>query len=432
MLIDLFGKDNLLISKANVLINHSPSGVSAYEKYEEFCTSLEMNPDDGVSFSSGDDVIYTIDSGVFQNFKIPMNSYITYSSEGGLSIYNVKPSSTSRASVSIPNVSRMHTTSSKPIILFTFHAPSDLRNFDTKINKNGNGCVIYAGHRYYNSTSYRYYLAIRIRPNEITFYFKYDNYRTIPFYINTFEENGTTASTVYNQYKVCDIFEENNTDTEINLRFDTVFNFRGSCIFKPIKIDGINSFGSGYLDCVKSIPEGTDIKVYYGISDNDIEIPEFKGTDNSFNLLGIKKGNDLTGKYIWLKIEMETLDSLYTPSIINPVLKLVNYEGNKKLLLKLNPLTRMKNPKEKISVKYEKLNGTLHGLDNALESFDFDFTPEDLEKIPNPYIREKIAALNNTRCDFIRIYYKYRYLDEKITCTPNLSVDFINIGEINP
>lgn len=432
LLIDILGKDNLLISKASTLINHSLDGISAYEKYEEYCVSLGMNPSDGVSFSSGDDVIYTTDTSISQNFKVPMSSYITYSSEAGLSIYDVKPSNTDRTSVSIPNVSRMHTTSSKPIILFTFHAPSDLRDFDTKINKNENGCVIYAGHRYYNSSSYRYYVAIKIQPNEIIFYFKYDNYGPIPFYINTFEGNNSTNSTVYNQYKICDIFEGENTVTEINIKFDVIYKLNGSCIFGPIKINGIDSFGSGYLDCIKDIPEGTHVNVYYGTSDIETESPKFISGDKDFNLIGIRRGTDLTNKYLWIKVEMNTIDNLYSPTIINPVLKLINYEGNTKILFKLNSLTRMKNPKDKVNVKYDKLLGTIRGIDKAVESFDLDFIPIDLENIPNPVDNEKITVNNDIGCNFIRVYYKKCFTEERIVAKPNVLVSFINVSEINP
>ena len=101
-----------------------------------------------------------------------------------------------------------------------------------------------------------------------------------------------------------------------------------------------------------------------------------------------------------------------------------------KIELNINPLTRFRRTK-KVIVNYDNTKGLLFGESDPVESFNYEFTP-NIDIILDPAAREKIELSNNIDISFIKVDYKERFANDKITAKPNMSVDFINVEEINP
>ena len=101
-----------------------------------------------------------------------------------------------------------------------------------------------------------------------------------------------------------------------------------------------------------------------------------------------------------------------------------------KIELNINPLTRLRRTK-KVIVNYDNTKGLLFGESDPVESFNYEFTP-DIDIILDPATREKIELSNNIDISFIKIDYRESFANDKITAKPDISVEFINVKEINP
>ena len=140
--------------------------------------------------------------------------------------------------------------------------------------------------------------------------------------------------------------------------------------------------------------------------DSVIEIPV--GTEINF-----KYGLLIDGDYEIYKVELH-------PSMENTI------------LITLNPIKRFNNVEGNLTVSYNSDLGDLTGMGGKVASFEVSFNPTELIKKLNPYIREYIGASNNVHVAFIKVEYRDRFTDDRITAKPNISLNFINVGEINP
>lgn len=134
---------------------------------------------------------------------------------------------------------------------------------------------------------------------------------------------------------------------------------------------------------------------------------------------------------LWIKVTLTTTDETITP-ILKEIWLEEPEQRKDTILLTMKPLKRFNNVEGELTVSYDQTKGTLKGEGGSVESFEHSFLPTDLVPVPNPYSPERLIIKHRIEGNFIRIYYTRAYVNEKITAKPNLIVDFINVGEINP
>jgi hypothetical protein len=112
----------------------------------------------------------------------------------------------------------------------------------------------------------------------------------------------------------------------------------------------------------------------------------------------------------------------------------IKYGLTDTILLTMHPQGRFNNVVGPLTVQYDQTVGSLRGRGGPVESFEISFTPEDLVQKPNPHVEETIAVKPEIELQFLKVKYHDRFeQDTRIMATPgDISVEFINVGEINP
>lgn len=90
------------------------------------------------------------------------------SSEGGLGLYRLTPSTTTSAQWTLSGVSRFYGLTSRPTLVLTCHPASDLRSVSGRIQRAGAVTIVYIEHQKYDAATYQYRLALRIEPGQVT------------------------------------------------------------------------------------------------------------------------------------------------------------------------------------------------------------------------------------------------------------------------
>lgn len=125
-------------------------------------------------------------------------------------------------------------------------------------------------------------------------------------------------------------------------------------------------------------------------------------------------------------------------SLIDKRYKVTNYEPHptepKSILITMDWWGRFNNVEGKIKVLYDATKGNLTGAGGAVESFEIEFTPEDLIQTPNPNAEELIKAYPyEIVLDLNELEYKNGYLEETIKAYPyEIVLNLINVDAINP
>lgn len=125
-------------------------------------------------------------------------------------------------------------------------------------------------------------------------------------------------------------------------------------------------------------------------------------------------------------------------SLIDKRYKVVDIEKHptepKSILLTIDWWSRFNNVEDKIKVLYDASKGSLMGAGGAVESFEIEFTPQDLVQTPNPNEEELIKAYPyEIVLDLNELEYKNGYLEETIKAYPyEIVLNLINVDEINP
>ena len=106
----------------------------------------------------------------------------------------------------------------------------------------------------------------------------------------------------------------------------------------------------------------------------------------------------------------------------------------KSILITMDWWNRFNNVEDKIKVLYDASKGSLTGAGGAVESFEIEFTPEDLIQTPNPNAEETIKAypyeivLDLKEVDIVNVTP-----EETIKAYPyEIVLNLINVDEINP
>lgn len=149
-------------------------------------------------------------------------------------------------------------------------------------------------------------------------------------------------------------------------------------------------------------------------------------------LEAIPAGNELaftiTGKE-YQYVNGNLLDKTYKPISVEP-----HPTELKSILITMDWWGRFNNVEDKIKVLYDASKGSLTGAGGAVESFEIEFTPQDLVQTPNPNEEELIKAYPyEIVLDLNELEYKNGYLEETIKAYPyEIVLNLINVDEINP
>lgn len=134
---------------------------------------------------------------------------------------------------------------------------------------------------------------------------------------------------------------------------------------------------------------------------------------------------------LWIRVTLSTTDSNKTPILKSLWLEDASAPQNK-ILITMKPLSRFASVEGDLTVSYDASKGNLTGVGGAVESFQVEFAPTDLIPEPNPHIEEYITVSPSIEVDFIPIDYVNSYETENISVAPSIEIEFINVAIINP
>lgn len=138
--------------------------------------------------------------------------------------------------------------------------------------------------------------------------------------------------------------------------------------------------------CLESTtPAGTSIIIDYACTDDNSTEPVTWTTVADQGVLTIDDD------YLWLRYTLETEDETVTPTITKVWLEEPNAPVGT-VLLTMKDSNRFRNVEGDLTVKYDHTKGTLAGAGGPVLSFEEEFTPEGLWRLPNPYVEEKIKV----------------------------------------
>lgn len=139
---------------------------------------------------------------------------------------------------------------------------------------------------------------------------------------------------------------------------------------------------------------------------------------------------------LWIRATLSTTDTTATPILQELWIEEASAPQDK-ILITMDWWGRFNNVEDKIKVLYDASKGSLTGAGGAVESFEVEFTPQDLVQTPNPNEEELIKAypyevvLDLNELEFKSIYAKPA--DNLIQAYPyEIVLTLTDIDEINP
>lgn len=220
------------------------------------------------------------------------------------------------------------------------------------------------------------------------------------------------------------------SSNEYQVEFHNFNNAKGVLIFKCFSNYALNAAGFDF-------DEFEDTFIPVNLNPVEIPPPEVVNIENlNDRKILIEFDRELVGE-ISTGINAFTITSIAWKDIYEDVEISENHQvlnierySDAQIILNLNPLTRLRRA-NKVVVFYDNTKGLLFGESDPVESFNYEFTP-DIDIILDPATREKIELSNNIDVGFIKVDYRERFANDKITAKPDISVEFINVEEINP
>lgn len=196
--------------------------------------------------------------------------------------------------------------------------------------------------------------------------------------------------------------------------------------FIPVFI-GTNTSGTGWKDF--TLNNSTKYSFYrWTITSRNtsyIYIYEFELFYKEF----INEGAfSITGKE-YKYVHGNLIDKAYVIEKIEP-----HPTEEKSILLTMNWWGKFNNVEDKLKIKYDAAKGTLTGAGGAVESFEVQFTPQDLVQTPNPNEEETILAYPyEIVLDLKEIAYSNAYPEETIKAYPySIVLELKHVDDINP
>lgn len=136
---------------------------------------------------------------------------------------------------------------------------------------------------------------------------------------------------------------------------------------------------------------------------------------------------------LWIRATLSTEDTAITPILQDLWLEVASAPQDK-ILITMDWWGKFNNVHDKIKVLYDASKGSLAGAGGAVDSFEVEFTPQDLVQTPNPNEEELIKAYPyEISLDFKEIDFQSRYAEEHLKAYPyEIVLDLKHVSEINP
>lgn len=153
----------------------------------------------------------------------------------------------------------------------------------------------------------------------------------------------------------------------------------GVCEFVISGFENITQFLEGRINADLEIPEGTELKMFAKINDN-----EYVEYENNSKISFIDSGFDLSESSLFIKFTLSTTDELVTPMVkgLNVTVRDFSDENVVLLTLPSGNMNSFQNAVGDVTVSYDG-SGTLMGHGGPVADFEVSFTPKDLiPKVP--------------------------------------------------
>ena len=188
-------------------------------------------------------------------------------------------------------------------------------------------------------------------------------------------------------------------------------------ILEPIVVNG-----EYRLKWLESKPESTDILMEYTTGETQGQWQEVSN-DAVINI----------DTNLWIKVILSTEDETATPILEDLWLEEASAPQDK-ILISMDWWGKFNNAHDKIKVLYDASKGSLSGAGGAVDSFEVEFTPQDLVQTPNPNVEETIKAYPyEVVLDLKEVTFNNVYPQETVKAYPySIVLTLTDIGEINP
>jgi len=153
--------ENLVWSVAEETL--TPSAI-----YDAWAVALGLSPSATLYSLNSDDLAWPIDLGVtFWPGLTQLKAM--WSSEAGIGLYSSTPTNTTKATFTIPGISRFFGLGSRPTLLITWHPTgSDLESYSCRINRTAAATILFSQYdNYTGNETQRYDVAVKITAGRI-------------------------------------------------------------------------------------------------------------------------------------------------------------------------------------------------------------------------------------------------------------------------
>lgn len=225
----------------------------------------------------------------------------------------------------------------------------------------------------------------------------------------------------------------------LTFRYGSVdYSDTGSAVYGPYDISAAETYFNSQLAWAATLPGGTSAVIKTGIN-NGVAPPSVWdtaatiGTDVSpVEIPGIADEEDLTGKYLWIKVEAATTVQTSTPNITSLGAIVIGPDYTNVVTLALPNTGRLKFPQGDVTVTYTRLLGGMEGAVSVLvEDWIESFTPTGIVPVINPYVAEQITVSATADVDLIAVTYSGAQLSgENISLDISATVLRIHIDDL--
>lgn len=159
---------NLTEIRQEIAFSTEASELSPSDAYSAWATALGIDPAATLASWNDNDTAWFFDTAA----PFFLGSTITrafFSTEAGIGLFNDAPLSAAISSWTSSWSHRFYGSIRSPLLVLTWHSTSsNLKSYNTKLNKSGDVTIIFASYSTYNDTgTNRYDVAIRISPQKI-------------------------------------------------------------------------------------------------------------------------------------------------------------------------------------------------------------------------------------------------------------------------
>jgi hypothetical protein len=337
---------------------------------------------------------------------IPLSTTLALGSEGHLGIFAQASqasidTASSSAVKSIFGDSRGFLTTSAPLIMFSFHPPTDNKSSNAKIyegkNAAGESVLLYRTNQsHYSSGANAAYLCFKFDKNGVEVYVEMPS-AWGAFNVNMATLVDTASSTWQAGTKVTVLTVSTATKVIKRVNLKTT-SYASSGTFKGSTVaPNINKLLYGRMNYTTTTPSGTSVEVKAIAKPSSVGDPndsEYVPIASGGDIPGLVSGNTIQDYTIWYKIIMSTTDEYATPKVSNISFSLQEMPDPRILQLDFNNANKFRDHVGQLSLEY--IAGPLVGSDGPVDNFSFAFNTVGIEPIPTPKPTEYFTATGLT------------------------------------